>query len=185
MAMKTWMSWCLTSVMVASLGCRSTGKRDTDLASELAAADFSSAQQPASPWETQTFVHQAKFQEGTGPIDAGDLPAFTATDSGLRYRVLRHSSGKIPTANNTVSVNYRGWLNSGKVFDSSYERNKPTTFPLDGVIPGWTEGLQLVGEGGMIELWIPSQLGYGERGSKGSIPPHSHLHFIVELIDVN
>ncbi|WP_323379613.1 FKBP-type peptidyl-prolyl cis-trans isomerase [Stieleria sedimenti] len=112
------------------------------------------------------------------------MPGFTATDSGLRFRVLRSSDGKKPTADDTVTVNYRGWLRSGKVFDSSYERGEPTTFPLRNVIAGWTEGLQLVGEGGMIELWIPSKLGYGKGGSPGSIPPHSHLHFVVELIHV-
>ena len=118
-------------------------------------------------------------------MDPGDAPEFSTTDSGLKYRILRDSDGKKPTAANTVTVNYRGWLNSGKVFDSSYEGGDPATFPLENVIPGWTEGMQLVGEGGMIELWVPSRLGYGERGSPGSIPPHSNLHFIVELVDVN
>ena len=117
-------------------------------------------------------------------MDTTGVPEFSATDSGLRYRVLRNSDGKKPASESTVSVNYRGWLSSGKVFDSSYERGEPTTFRLDNVIDGWTEGMQLVGEGGMIELWVPSKLGYGERGSPGSIPPHSHLHFIVELVDV-
>ncbi|MCA9135279.1 MAG: FKBP-type peptidyl-prolyl cis-trans isomerase [Planctomycetales bacterium] len=118
-------------------------------------------------------------------MDDGDAPEFSATDSGLRYRILRNSDGKKPTANSTVTVKYRGWLDSGKVFDSSYERGEPTTFRLDSVIAGWTEGMQLVGEGGMIELWVPSRLGYGERGSPGSIPAHSHLHFIVELVSVD
>ncbi len=117
-------------------------------------------------------------------MDAVAVPAFSQTDSGLKYRILRSSNGKKPTVASTVSVNYRGWLNSGTVFDSSYERGKPTTFPLSKVVAGWTEGMQLVGEGGMIELWVPSELGYGERGSPGSIPPHSNLHFIVELEDV-
>ncbi|GAA4454240.1 hypothetical protein GCM10023156_26360 [Novipirellula rosea] len=118
-------------------------------------------------------------------MDADAELEFIATDSGLKYRILRKSDGVKPTADDTVTVNYRGWLNGGKVFDSSYERGEPTTFPLQNVIAGWTEGLQLVGEGGMIELWVPSKLGYGERGSPGSIPPHSHLHFIVELVNVD
>ncbi|WP_253155096.1 FKBP-type peptidyl-prolyl cis-trans isomerase [Stieleria tagensis] len=183
--MKSRFLWCfLSGCVFIVLGCHSTAKRSSDNASELAASDVVAADEPAAPWETVTFFHQPEFQEGTGPVDAGDVPEFTATDSGLRYRVLRNSSGKKPTADNTVSVNYRGWLHSGKVFDSSYERGKPTTFPLENVIAGWTEGMQLVGEGGMIELWIPSSLGYGAGGSPGSIPPHSHLHFIVELVDV-
>ena len=118
-------------------------------------------------------------------MDAGDTPAFSKTDSGLRYRILRNSEGVKPTAASTVTVNYRGWLSNGKVFDDSYKRGEPTTFPLKNVIAGWTEGMQLVGEGGMLELWVPSRLGYGEGGSPGSIPAHSDLHFIVELVDVN
>ena len=118
-------------------------------------------------------------------MDAGDVPEFSATKTGLRYRILRDSDGERPTSASTVTVNYRGWLNNGKVFDSSYERGEPTSFPLNNVIDGWTEGMQLVGEGGMIELWVPSRLAYGERGSPGSIPAHANLHFIVELVDVD
>ncbi|GAA5509075.1 putative FKBP-type peptidyl-prolyl cis-trans isomerase [Novipirellula caenicola] len=118
-------------------------------------------------------------------MDVGEAPEFSMTDSGLKYRILRKSDGKKPKADSTVTVHYRGWLNSGKVFDSSYERGETTTFPLQNVIAGWTEGLQLVGEGGMIELAMPSRLGYGERGSPGSIPAHSSLHFIVELVNVD
>jgi len=117
-------------------------------------------------------------------MDAGTPPEFSTTDSGLNYRILRNSDGKKPTAASTVTVNYRGWLNNGKIFDSSYERGEPTTFPLRNVIAGWTEGMQLVGQGGMIELWVPSHLGYGENGSPGSIPAHANLHFIVELVSI-
>lgn len=184
MAMKSRLSWCLLGCALIALGCRSAAKHNADMTSELPTPDVSTSAAPAAPWETLTFFHQSEFQEGTGPVDAGDVPEFTATDSGLRYRILRDSGGQKPTADNTVTVHYRGWLHSGKVFDSSYERGTPTTFPLGNVIAGWTEGMQLVGEGGMIELWIPSRLGYGKGGSPGSIPPHSHLHFIVELIHV-
>jgi FKBP-type peptidyl-prolyl cis-trans isomerase len=83
-----------------------------------------------------------------------------------------------------VRVNYHGWLDDGKVFDSSYQRREPISFGLKQVIPGWTEGMQLVGEGGMIELWIPSNLGYGDRGSPPVIPPKATLHFLVELLQV-
>ncbi len=83
-----------------------------------------------------------------------------------------------------MTVHYRGWLDDGKEFDSSYKRNDPATFPLNRVIPGWTEGMQLVGKGGMIELEIPSELGYGAAGSPGAIPPNARLHFLVELIDI-
>lgn len=124
-----------------------------------------------------------------GPVQPGaedkDAPKeFTATKSGLKYRVLRKSEGKKPKATDTVKVHYKGWLDDKKEFDSSYKRGEPIEFPLNGVIPGWTEGMQLVGEGGMIELEIPANLGYGPRGIPGVIPPSSTLHFLVELISV-
>ncbi len=121
---------------------------------------------------------------GAGAI-AKDAPKqFTQTASGLRYRVLRKGSGQMPKASDKVKVNYHGWLDGGKVFDSSYERKDPISFPLNGVIKGWTEGMQLVGEGGMIELEIPSSLGYGDRGIPGTIPGGATLHFLVELLKV-
>ncbi len=119
-----------------------------------------------------------------GAADADAPTEFSSTDSGLKYKILRKSDGKTPTARDTVTVHYKGWLDNGKVFDSSYERSEPTTFPLGQVIPGWTEGLQLVSEGGMIELEIPSELGYGQGGAPGAIPPNATLHFIVELIKI-
>ncbi|MEI7861880.1 MAG: FKBP-type peptidyl-prolyl cis-trans isomerase, partial [Planctomycetota bacterium] len=102
----------------------------------------------------------------------------------LQYRVLRAGTGVNPKSSNTVKVNYHGWLDDGKVFDSSYKNGKPIEFRLSDVIPGWTEGMQLVGKGGMIELQIPSKLGYGRRGSPPVIPADAQLHFIVELIEV-
>ncbi len=119
-----------------------------------------------------------------GPVDDDAPEEFTETDSGLKYRIRRKSDGRKPTAAETVSVNYRGTLDNGKVFDSSYERGEPATFPLNGVIKGWTEGLQLVGEGGMIELEIPAKLGYGASGQPPTIPPNATLHFLVELIEI-
>jgi len=117
----------------------------------------------------------------TGAVDADAPEEFTETPTGLKYRIRRKSDGRKPTAANSVSVDYKGWLDDGSEFDSSYKRGEPISFPLGGVIPGWTEGLQLVGEGGMIELEIPYQLGYGEAGSPPSIPPRATLHFLVEL----
>ena len=83
-----------------------------------------------------------------------------------------------------MNVNYHGWLDSGKVFDSSYTRGRDISFPLNGVIKGWTEGMQLVGEGGMIELTIPPDLAYGSRGAGDAVPPNATLHFLVELLKV-
>ena len=123
--------------------------------------------------------------KGAAAADADAPKTYSATASGLNYRVLRKGTGPKPTARDTVEVNYHGWLDDGTVFDSSYKRGESISFPLNGVIPGWTEGMQLVGEGGMVELLIPSKLGYGPRGTPGGpIPPDATLHFIVELIDV-
>lgn len=125
-----------------------------------------------------------KMPAGAGAADKDAPKTFTATPSGLKYRVLRKGTGAMPQASNKVEVNYHGWLDNGKVFDSSYERRESITFGLRQVIPGWTEGMQLVGKGGMIELEIPSKLGYGDRGAGADIPGGATLHFLVELIDV-
>jgi FKBP-type peptidyl-prolyl cis-trans isomerase FkpA len=119
-----------------------------------------------------------------GPDDKDAPKDFIKTKSGLEYRVLRKSNGKKPSVDNKVTVDYKGWLDDGKEFDSSYKRGKPLPFKMKEVVPGWTEGMQYVGEGGKIELRIPSDLGYGARGFPGAIPPNSTLHFIVELIKV-
>jgi len=117
----------------------------------------------------------------TGPADES---GFQTTSSGLKYKVVKAGSDKKPTRSDTVECHYKGWLDNGTVFDSSYERGEPAQFPLGGVIAGWTEGLQLIGEGGEIELIIPSELGYGKRGAGADIPPDSTLHFKVELLKV-
>lgn len=120
-----------------------------------------------------------------GKIDGGASKEFTKTDSGLKYRILRESKKAKPKKTDTVVAHYKGWLDSKTIFDSSYRKGKPIPFPLNGVIAGWTEGLQLIGEGGMIELEIPHELGYGDRGTPGGpIPPKAKLHFIVELVEI-
>lgn len=106
------------------------------------------------------------------------------TESGLLYRIDKEGDAAVkPTATCTVKANYEGKLRDGVVFDSSYERGEPTEFPLNRVIPGWTEGLQLIGKGGQITLWIPSDLAYGPSMA-GMIGPNEALEFKVELIDV-
>jgi FKBP-type peptidyl-prolyl cis-trans isomerase FkpA len=119
-----------------------------------------------------------------GPADPDAPTEFTQTESGLRYRILRRGTGPRPTATDTVKVHYSGSLEDGRVFDSSYRRGKPETFALSSLIAGWAEGLQLVQQGGMIELEIPPDLGYGAQGAGGSIPPGATLHFTVELLDI-
>ena len=125
-----------------------------------------------------------KLPPGAGAIDEKASQAFTTTDSGLKYRILRDGAGAKPTARQSVEVHYHGWLDDGSVFDSSYRRGETIAFGLNQVIAGWTEGMQHVGKGGMIELEIPSKLGYGDRGAPPVIPPKAQLHFLVELIDV-
>ena len=107
------------------------------------------------------------------------------TKSGLQYMVLKEGTGAKPGPTDEVTVHYTGKLLDGTVFDSSVERGEPATFPLDKVIPGWTEGLQLMSEGAKYRLFIPSELAYGSKGAGDQILPNSTLIFDVELIKVN
>jgi FKBP-type peptidyl-prolyl cis-trans isomerase FkpA len=106
------------------------------------------------------------------------------TPSGLQYKVLREGTGKSPKATDVVAVNYRGTLINGKEFDSSYKTGQPIEFPLNRVIPGWTEGVQLMKEGAKYEFFIPSNLAYGPRGAGGVIGPDETLIFEIELLKV-
>ena len=132
-------------------------------------------------------------QQGAENIKAGEAflaensgkEGVTTLPSGLQYKVITAGAGKSPQKSDKVTVNYRGSLIDGTEFDSSYSRNKPATFGVGQVIPGWTEALQLMKEGDKWEIVIPSKLGYGERGAGAKIPPNSTLVFEVELISVN
>jgi FKBP-type peptidyl-prolyl cis-trans isomerase FklB len=116
--------------------------------------------------------------ENAGKAGVKTLP------SGLQYKELEAGTGKTPKATDTVTVHYRGTLIDGKEFDSSYKRGAPATFPVSGVIAGWTEALQLMKEGSKWQLFIPSNLAYGERGAGRDIGPNAALIFEVELISV-
>jgi FKBP-type peptidyl-prolyl cis-trans isomerase len=110
--------------------------------------------------------------------------ALTKTPSGLAFQHVEEGSGKSPGASDTVTVHYAGWLTSGKLFDSSYQRGQTISFPLNGVIRGWTEGLQLMKEGGTATFVIPPGLAYGSRGAPPVIGPDETLVFRVELVKV-
>ena len=111
-------------------------------------------------------------------------PEVKTTDSGLQYEVITEGKGQKPAETDVVKVHYKGTLIDGTVFDSSYDRGEPTEFPLNGVIRGWTEGLQLMSVGSKYKLYIPYNLAYGERGAGGVIKPYSALIFEVELLEI-
>lgn len=111
-------------------------------------------------------------------------PGIKTTPSGLQYQVLKMGTGPRPKATNTVRTHYHGTLINGKVFDSSVQRNEPVEFPVSGVIPGWTEALQLMPVGSKWRLFIPSKLAYGERGAGDAIGPNATLIFDVELLNI-
>jgi peptidylprolyl isomerase len=123
--------------------------------------------------EGEAFMAKVKKEEGV-----------KTTASGLAYKVLTAGTGASPKSTDKVTVHYTGKLISGKVFDSSVKRGQPTTFPLNRVIPGWTEGLQLMKMGGKWVFYIPSDLAYGTRGAGGAIPPNATLIFEVELLEI-
>ncbi|MBA2675958.1 MAG: FKBP-type peptidyl-prolyl cis-trans isomerase [Ramlibacter sp.] len=111
-------------------------------------------------------------------------PAPVTTKSGLIYQSLKEGTGASPAATDVVKVHYRGTFQDGREFDSSYKRGEPTEFPLNGVIPCWTEGVQMMKPGGKARLTCPPAIAYGARGAGGVIPPNATLNFEVELVSV-
>jgi FKBP-type peptidyl-prolyl cis-trans isomerase FklB len=139
----------------------------------------------AKQQEAQKAVSAKAKTEGDAFLAANATKEGVVTlPSGLQYKVITAGSGASPKASDTVSVHYRGRLIDGTEFDSSYKRNEPTSFPVGGVIPGWTEALQLMKVGAKWELYVPAKLAYGDRGAGGLIPPGATLVFEVELLSI-
>ena len=137
-------------------------------------------------------MQEQKKNESKAVIEVGDKhleenakkEGVTVTDSGLQYEIITAGEGEIPSASSTVKTHYHGTLINGTVFDSSYDRGQPAEFPVNGVIAGWTEALQLMPVGSKWKLTIPYALAYGEQGAGGSIGPCETLVFDIELLEI-
>jgi len=160
------------------LGEAATGRNQ--FSQEQMMAAFAKLDELAAESQKLKSAEQKEFLEKNKNVEG-----VTTTPSGLQYKVLRLGQGARPTAADNVKVHYHGTLIDGTVFDSSVERGEPITFPLSGVIAGWTEGVQLMPVGSKFVFYIPSELGYGEQGAGGFIPPGATLIFEVELLDIN
>ncbi len=162
-------------VTIQTLKIRRVGEKAIAFKTGQAAFNALLDNVPPNPAE----IEGKKHLEETAQKDG-----FKKTTSGLVYKVIKEGDGKMPDADSYVTVHYEGKLVSGRVFDSSYRRQEPTSFPLNQVIPGWTEGLQLMKTGSTYEFHIPHNLAYGERGAGGVIPPYAALIFKVELLSI-
>lgn len=164
----------ISMVALASCSSKSQSTEDSTAVAE-------SEEVAVAPQDSLTAI----FADASKASEVATDSTYATTASGLRYLMVREGDGKAPTAEDEVTVHYAGQLIDGTVFDSSYMRGEPATFPLNRVIKGWTEGLQLMKENGKAIFFIPSNLGYGEQGAPGAIPPNADLIFTVELIKVN
>ena len=139
-------------------------------------------------------ARQAEMQQAAGSKNRKEGEMFllgnkknkgvVTTASGLQYQIMKTGKGKTPKATDTISAHYRGTLIDGKEFDSSYKRGQPATFPVNGVIKGWQEALQLMTVGSKWKIWVPSDLGYGSRGAGAMIGPDATLIFEIELLEI-
>ena len=140
----------------------------------------------AKSWRLCSRQWRSKNEEMGGQFLAENMKkeGVVQTDSGLQYEIIEAGTGEQPAETDTVVVHYRGTLVDGTEFDSSYKRNTPATFPVNGVIKGWQEGLQLMREGAKWKFYVPSELAYGQQGAGGVIGPNAILVFEVELKEI-
>jgi len=165
----------------------SLGGKEPRMSQEEIRATVANLRQRVAAVQQKALKEQAdkNYKEGEDfLIDNARKEGVKSLPSGLQYKILRPGSGRAPKAADTVTVHYRGTLINGSEFDSSIARGQPQTFKVDGVIPGWTEALQLMKEGDKWQIFIPANLAYGEKGAPPRIPPNSTLIFEVELISV-
>lgn len=159
-------------------------KTDPLLSEEEISAAFSENQKRLDA-QNATGADKENLEAGQAYLAANaKKEGVKVTDSGLQYEVIKEGDGPKPKATDEVTVHYHGTLINGKVFDSSVERGEPATFPLNRVIPGWTEGVQLMSKGSKFRFHIPYDLAYGDRGAGADIKPYSALVFEVELLDI-
>ena len=183
-AAKQFLFGALGSALLAlSAGCTPDAPADPDSATEPATAD--GAQPPAAPDSPSTPPPASPLETGRAFLaENGMRASVVTTGSGLQYEVLASGDGATPGARDMVTTHYHGTLVDGRVFDSSVQRGEPIAFPVDGVIKGWTEALQLMQVGDKWKLYIPPELAYGERGQPPAIGANETLIFEVELIDL-
>lgn len=161
---------------------------ERSLTQEQLQATMQEAQQLFQQRQQAELAKQSAMNQSAGQaflVANSKKDGVMATESGLQYKIITEGNGAKPSIEDTVQVHYRGTLIDGTEFDSSYSHGEPATFPLNGVIPGWTEALQLLSKGSKAELYIPSELAYGPQGMGQVIGPNSTLVFEVELLDIN
>ena len=173
----------LTGAGLVSCSGNNAAKADSDSVAAATEAEAAAPAKTVMPYSAEFFTNEANKTDATTAADS----TYVQTASGLRYAIIKEGTGKSPAATDNVTVHYAGQLTDLEAteFDSSYQRGEPASFPLNRVIKGWTEGLQLMKEGAVYEFYIPADLAYGEQGAGGMIPPNAPLIFQVELISVN